>query len=144
MYKIFLFLGVVLILTQGLIVRKAVPRFGEKKVLLIGIASVFLGLVTVGLARAGGGLYAGLAALGIGAGLTNPSISALVSLYSRPEHQGRMLGVFRSLGALARGLGPLGACLLYWWLGATTTYLTAAAVVVAPWLMALPLPKPAK
>ena len=25
--------------------------------------------------------------------------------------------------ALARGLGPLGACLLYWWQGATPTYL---------------------
>ena len=144
MYKIFLFLGFVLILTQGGIVRRAVPKLGEKRVMLIGIAAVFAGLVALGLARSGGSLYLGLAAIGLGAGLTNPSISALVSLYSRAAQQGRMLGVFRSLGALARGLGPLGACLLYWWQGATATYLAAAVVILVPWLMALPLPKPAK
>jgi len=144
MYKIFVFLGLVLILTQGGIVRNAVPRLGEKKVLLIGIATVFLGLIMVGLARSGGGLYTGLAAIGIGAGLTNPTVSALVSLYSRSEHQGRMLGVFRSLGSLARGLGPIGACLLYWWQGATTIFLAAAALTLVAWLMALPLPKPEK
>ena len=144
MYKIFVFLGLVLILTQGGIVRRLVPKLGEKRVLLIGIISVFLGLLATGLARSLGGLYAGLAGLGLGAGLTNPSVSALVSLYSRTDQQGRMLGVFRSLGALGRGLGPLGACLLYWWLGATPTFLVAATILIAPWLMALPLPKPQK
>jgi MFS family permease len=144
MYKIFLFLGFVLILTQGGIVRRAVPRLGEKVVLLLGIAAVFAGLIVIALAGSGGGLYLGLAGIGLGAGLTNPSVSSLVSLYSQVQHQGRMLGVFRSLGSLARGLGPLGAGLLYWWQGATVTYLAAAAVMRAPWLMALPLPKPAK
>ena len=144
MYKIFVFLGFVLILTQGGIVRRMVPRYGEKRVLLAGIASVFAGLLLVGLARSTSGLYTGLGAIGLGAGLTNPSISALVSLYSAAGRQGRMLGVFRSLGALARGIGPLVACLFYWWQGSTETYLLAALVLLAPWIMALPLPKPAK
>ena len=144
MYKIFVFLGFVLILTQGGIVRRVVPKWGEKRVLLIGIGAVCAGLVVIAFARSVGQLYLGLAALGLGSGLTNPSVSALVSLYSRAEQQGRMLGTFRSLGALARGLGPLGACLLYWWQGASLTFLAAAVVTLIPWLMALPLPKPAK
>ncbi len=144
MYKIFVFLGVVLMITQGAIVRRAVPRFGEKKVLLVGLACVCAGLLQIGIAGSLAGLYGGLAFVGVGSGLTNPSVSALVSLYSKVEQQGRFLGVFRSLGALARGVGPLAACLVYWWLGATATYVLAAAVLVAPWTMALPLPKPAK
>jgi MFS family permease len=144
MFKIFLFLGVILILVQGGIVRRAVPRFGEKAVLLAGLAFDFAGFLLVGFAASSSGLYGGLAAIGIGTGLTNPAVSALVSLYSPPEQQGRMLGVFRSLGALARGFGPVAACLLYWLEGPTLTYCAVALVLIVPWIMALPLPKPAK
>lgn len=144
MYKLFLFLGVVLILTQGMIVRRAAPRFGEKAVLLAGLLCVCIGIALVGLSGSTGLLYLGLAGIGIGAGLTNPAVSALVSLYSPPAQQGRMLGIFRSLGALARGFGPLAACLLYWWKDATWMYLIAAVVMLVPWIMALPLPRPSK
>uniref|UniRef100_UPI00404968DF MFS transporter n=1 Tax=Cephaloticoccus sp. TaxID=1985742 RepID=UPI00404968DF len=144
MFKIFVFLGFVLIFTQGGIVRRAVPRFGEKRVLLTGLMGVCAGIALVGIASTSWIFYVGLAAIGIGSGLTNPTISSLVSLYSPSTQQGRMLGIFRSLGSLARGIGPLVACSLYWWLGGTVTYLAAAAIVVVPWMMALPLPKPEK
>jgi len=144
MYKIFVFLGVTLILTQGLVVRRAVPRYGEKAVLLVGLACVCAGLLLIGFAGSLRALYGGLVFVGLGSGLTNPSVSALVSLYSKVEQQGRFLGVFRSLGALARGIGPLVACVVYWWFGATATFVLAAVVLIAPWTMALPLPKPVK
>lgn len=144
MFKIFLFLGVVLIFTQGGLVRRLVPKYGEKPVLLAGLLCVCVGIALIGLSRGSTLLYVGLAVTGIGTGLTNPAVSALVSLYSPVAQQGRMLGIFRSLGSLARGVGPIAACLLYWWLGATVTYLVAAVIVLAPWFLALPLPKPAK
>ncbi len=144
MFKIFVFLGFVLIFTQGGIVRKAVPRFGEKSVLLAGLFCVGVGIALVGLASSSVIFYVGLAAIGVGSGLTNPSVSSLVSLYSPKNQQGRMLGIFRSLGSLARGIGPLVACFLYWWLGGTITYIAAAVIVMVPWLMTLPLPKPSK
>lgn len=144
MFKIFVFLGLVLILTQGGLVRRAVPRFGEKPVLLAGLLCVCVGIALVGVSAGSALLYTGLGAIGVGAGLINPSVSSLVSLYSPPAQQGRMLGIFRSLGALARGIGPVVACLLYWWQGATVTYLLAAAIVLAPWFLALPLPRPHK
>ena len=120
------------------------PRFGEKAVLLTGLTCEFAGLLLTGLSGSPAGLYAGLAAIGVGSGFINPSISSLVSLYSPPEQQGRMLGVFRSLGALARGFGPVGTCLLYWCIGPSTTYALAALILLVPWTMALPLPRPAK
>ena len=144
MYKIFVFIGLISILNQGLFVRRLVPRYGEKAVLLSGILFVFIGLLTVGLAQSITPLFLGLAALGIGSGLATPTTSSLVSLYSGVGQQGRMLGVFRSLGSLARGVAPLAACLCYWWKGSTVTYLFAALILIVPWFMAWPLPKPVK
>lgn len=144
MFKIFVFLGFVLILTQGGIVRRAVPKFGEKPVLIAGLAFVCLGTALVGLATTSGLLYTGLAALGLGSGLTNPAVSALVSLYSPTSQQGRMLGIFRALGSLARAIGPISACFFYWWIGGTATYLACALIVLIPCVLTLPLPKPSK
>ena len=144
MWKIFTFLGITLIIVQGGIVRRAVPKYGEKSVMLAGFISDLLGFLCIGLSTTTLGLYTGLALLGLGTGLANPAVSALVSLYSKPEEQGRMLGVFRSLGSLARGVGPISACLVYWWVGAEYTYSIAALIVIAPVVMALPLPKPTK
>jgi len=144
MFKIFVFLGVVLIFTQGGIVRRAVPKFGEKPVLIAGLAFVSLGILIVGFANNTGLLYTGLAALGLGSGLTNPAVSALVSLYSPASHQGGMLGIFRALGSLARAIGPLTACFFYWWFGGTVTYLACALLVLIPCVLTFPLPKPSK
>jgi MFS family permease len=144
MWKIFTFLGVIQIVVQGGIVRRVVPKYGEKPVLMAGFAFDIVGFVLIGLSAGGLGFYTGLAAIALGSGLGNPAISGLVSLYAKAEQQGRMLGVFRSLGSLARGIGPVAACLLYWWKGATVTYLLIALVVVIPAIMALPLPKPQK
>ncbi|MDE3083658.1 MAG: MFS transporter [Verrucomicrobiota bacterium] len=141
---IFVFLGIVLIVTQGGIVRRAVPRFGETRVLLAGMVCVLGGFLVTGLSPTKFWLYLGLGCLGLGSGLANPTFSALVSLYSRVEEQGRMLGVFRSLGSLARGIGPLAACFIYWWLGARVLYLASAVVLVAPLVLGSALPKPEK
>jgi MFS family permease len=142
MYKLFVFLGVMLILTQGGIVRRAVPRFGERSVLLAGVLVVLVGFLLTGFSPTRFWLYVGLACLGIGSGLSNPTFSALVSLYSRADQQGRLLGVFRSLGSLARGIGPLVACAIYWWQGALALYLTGALVLIVPFVFALSLPAP--
>ncbi len=144
MYKIFLFLGVVLILVQGGVVRRMAPRYGEKAVLLFGLLLIVIGQFVTGFAPTTPWLYIGLAFLGGGSGLVNPASSALVSLYSRVEQQGRMLGVYRSLGSLARGVGPVVTCLIYWWLGARFLYSLGGVLIVAPLVLGLRLPAPQK
>ena len=144
MFKIFVFLGLVLIVVQGGVVRQVVPRFGEKRVLLAGIACVVAGMVVTGVAPTVPWFYGGLALLGAGSGLVNPAISALVSLYSGVEQQGRMLGVFRSLGSLARGVAPVTACLIYWWRGGPFLYTLGGVLLLAPFGIGLGLPHPKK
>lgn len=75
-------------------------------------------------------------------GLVSPTLSALVSLYSKENAQGQALGVFRSAGSLARAVGPLLAALVYFNYGSDSAYLFGAALLVLPLLLALQLPKP--
>jgi MFS family permease len=144
MFKIFVFLGVVLILVQGGIMRHVVPRYGEKRVLLAGLLLTAAGMLVTGFASTILWLYVGLFLLGTGSGLVNPSVSALVSLYSGAEQQGRMLGVFRSLGSLARGLAPLTACLIYWWKGGPFLYALTGLFLLVPISVGWRLPQPKK
>ena len=71
-----------------------------------------------------------------------PSLSALVSRYCPADRQGTALGVFRSLGSLARALGPILGGLLYWSLGSAELYMLGGALIVLPVWMAASLPKP--
>jgi MFS family permease len=141
---IFVYVGLLSILTQGLVVRRLVPLIGEKMAALAGVALVGAGFVGLGFAPAAGGIYASLALVAVGSGLTNAALTALVSLYTAADTQGQALGVYRSLGSLARAVGPLLAGACYWWFGSLTTYVAAGALLAVPWAVALGLPRPAK
>lgn len=137
---LFLFTGVIVALVQGGLVRRLAPRLGERKLAVLGLALLVPGLATIGLAPTEALLYLGLGLLAVGSAFTNPSLSALVSLYSPESHQGQALGIFRSLGALARAIGPLIAASLYWQLGSVAPYVGGAAWMFLPLLLGLRLP----
>lgn len=136
------FIGFILILTQGGLVRRLAPRFGERNVALAGLSLVAVGLAFLSQAERQGGLYLGLAFMALGAGLCSPTLTALVSLYAGPEEQGKALGMFRSVGSLGRAIGPLAASWIFWWHGSDTLYLIGAGAVVAATLLCLRLPRP--
>ena len=141
---VFIFIGVVSILTQGLVVRRLVPAIGEKLTALIGIFLVAVGFV--GLAYAGGvpGMYWSMAAVAMGSGLSHAALSAIISLYAGQEVQGKMLGIFRSLGSLARTVGPVLAGMMYWWFGSAAAYGAVGIVLLLPFMIATTLPHPGK
>jgi MFS family permease len=141
---IFVFVGFMSIFTQGVLVRKAVPRFGERRVLVAGVAFFMLALFLMGFGRTQAVFYTGLAFLALGSGFTNSAISALISLYSSAEEQGRVLGVFRSLGSLARAIGPVAGGLIYWRLQPEGLYGLGGVVMLVPIIMSLRLPQPEK
>ena len=99
-------------------------------------------LVTVGLAQSVLLLYVGLGLLAAGSAAVMPSLSALVSRYSPADRQGMAMGIFRSMGSLARALGPILGGMVYWKLGNQVPYPLAAAVIVVPLLIARGLPQP--
>ncbi|MBC8009886.1 MAG: MFS transporter, partial [Burkholderiales bacterium] len=89
-------------------------------------------------------LYLGLALVAIGSGLVNPSTTGHITLYTSADEQGRALGVFRSLGSLARAITPLVAGIVFWTLGSLTVFGIAAAFSAIAWWMATKLPAPDK
>jgi MFS family permease len=138
------FVGLVLIATQGGIVRRLVPRLGEQRSATIGLSLVAAGFLVLALAQAWTPLYLGLLLLGVGAGLTTPSLTSLVSLYASESKQGQTLGAFRSLGSLARAFGPILASFLFFWFGSGVSYACGAALMLVPMALAWRLPQPPK
>jgi MFS family permease len=141
---IFVYVGFVSILTQGLLVRRFVPRLGEKRSALGGIASIAAGFAILAVAHTATPVYLALTFIAVGSGFSNVSFSSLISLYSGAQEQGHVLGVFRSLGSLARAVGPLIAGIIFWWYGSTLTYALGGALLLVPVALGLALPQPQK
>jgi len=71
-------------------------------------------------------VVAALAFLGLGMGLTHPSLQSLASRGAAPGRQGATMGVYQSAGSLARILGPPVAGFLYDAQGIAVPFLAAA------------------
>ncbi len=136
------YLGLWSIITQGMIVRRVLKQRSEISVLTTGLVTATVGFAVVGLAPNVPTLYVGLAILALGAGFVNPATSGLISLYSAADEQGRALGVFRSLGSLARAVTPVLAGLVFWLVSGTAVFAAAAALALGAWRIARTLPAP--
>ena len=138
------FLGVCSILTQGVIVRRLLKKMRETTVLTTGLLCSTSGFLCVGFAPSPGMLYLGVGLLALGGGLVNPSTTGLISLYATASEQGRVLGIFRSLGSLARAVTPIVAGVVFFTLGAHWLYCVAGALALSSGALSLKLPQPAK
>ena len=140
----FVFIGLILVLVQGGIVRRLASPVGEKRLAIAGLAFGVAAFLALAMALQLGLFFGALALMAFSIGLASPTLSALVSLYSSESDQGTNLGIFRSAGSLARAIGPLLAALVYFIYGSQSAYLFGALVVIIPLVMALKLPKPVK
>jgi MFS family permease len=138
------FLGLVAIFTQGYLVRKLLRTMDEIRVLASGLVLSVIGLLAIGLAAQPWMLYAGLAFLATGSGLVNPSTSGLISLYAGPSEQGRVLGIFRSLGSLSRAITPLLAGVVFWAFSSRMVFVIGAILAAGALGLSARLPKPVK
>lgn len=117
-FLVFAYIGLVLMLVQGLVYRRLVRKVGEVRFLKIGLLLMALGLlggVAVllgrdGLASTTVRMVVAMAIFTVavsGFAFLTPSAQALISLRSDPARQGEILGVNQSASAMARILGPL-------------------------------------
>jgi ferrochelatase len=140
----FIFIGFILAIVQGGVVRRSAHKVGEKKMALIGLVSTFPGLLLIAFAQSSVLLYAGLFFLSIGAGMLTPCLTSLASLYTPSESQGLGIGVFRSLGALARVFGPLMAAYVYFHSGSSSPYIYGSIFLILPLILLSLLPQYSK
>jgi ferrochelatase len=139
----FIYIGFVLAMIQGGVVRRKANDVGEKKMALAGLVIIIPGLAILASAYSGFMLYLGLTFLATGSAMAIPCLTTLISLYSPVDVQGQAIGIFRSLGALARVFGPFIAAIIYWKFGPASAYYLGSAFLIFPIILISRLPKTA-
>ncbi len=109
----FAYVGVLMAFTQGWLVRKTMPKFGERKTLIAGLLLFAVSLFFIPVAMNAILLGIAMTILAIGNGLMRPPNLGLISLATPENEQGAVMGVTNSLASVGRILGPLVGGLLY-------------------------------
>lgn len=105
----FAYVGFVLTLIQGGVVRRMSTRMPEARMAVIGTVLEVVGFgLMIGSTYAAslGLLLTSLAVIVSGFSFMTPSINSLLSRWSDPKKQGEILGLGQSVSALARIFGP--------------------------------------
>ncbi|MEO6953720.1 MAG: MFS transporter [Polyangia bacterium] len=133
---LFTYIGVFIIVVQGGLVRRLVPRYGEKALVIVGTALMAAGMAGMVFVHTLVLLLLTLAFVSVGNALNAPALQSLVSRLAGRDVQGGVLGVAQSASALARITGPLiGTAALAWGLGGP--YVLGAIVLAAASLLAM-------
>ncbi len=137
---VFAYTGIFAALVQGGLIRRLARRFGEGRLVLHGALALGLGLLAIPYARSLPILLGAMALLAYGAGVSNPSLSSLISLRSAQGERGATLGIAQSASSLARILGPALAGLDFAVFGRNGPFFAGATVMLGALLLALFLP----
>ncbi|MCA9010548.1 MAG: MFS transporter [Planctomycetaceae bacterium] len=117
-FLLYAYVGLVLTIGQGLLVRRFLPRTGERRMALIGVTLMTIGFSLIGAMGLdylpGSALWFILPIVVVGFSAVTPSLQSMLSQAASSDEQGSVLGTGQSLSSLARILGPLfGVKLLY-------------------------------
>lgn len=124
--------GVFSVIVQAGLVGKVVPKFGERRTLLFGLACGVVGFFIYGLADVGWIFLIGLPISALW-GLAGPATQALITRQVGADVQGRIQGALMSLVSLAGIFGPLMfAGTFGWFIGDKAP----AHIPGAPWMLA--------
>jgi DHA1 family tetracycline resistance protein-like MFS transporter len=114
-------LGLVMALTQTLLLKPLVSRLGERKLLLLGGLLQLVSAVGLFTISALGAVIAFVVVFALGYGISSPILQSLVTRFGSEQMAGRMLGVFQSVSSLTFILSIV-------WAGAVFDYVSPQAV----------------
>ncbi|XP_061117692.1 major facilitator superfamily domain-containing protein 10 [Conger conger] len=132
--KMFFFIGITMAVIQGGYARRIKPGH-QIKTVEWAIISLIPAFILIGLACNLTMLYMGLFLYSFAAAVVVPCLSAQVSEYGLATQKGTVMGILRSLGALARALGPILASSVYWLAGSQVCFVVSSALFVLPLLL---------
>lgn len=127
---VFAFIGLMAVLTQGLLIQRMLPRFGEGRLATVGLALMAASFALTALATQGWMLFPIMGLLALGSGMTTPSITSLISRRVSPQEQGATLGGAQALTSLMMVVGPLVAGVIFDSVGISAPYWLGAALLV--------------
>ncbi|KAF6131469.1 major facilitator superfamily domain containing 10 [Phyllostomus discolor] len=137
--KMFFFIGLTMATIQGAYARRIGPgrevAAVKRAILLLVPAFLLIGwghtLPVLGL---------GLLLYSFAAAVVVPCLSSVVAGYGSPGQKGTVMGTLRSLGALARAVGPMAAASVYWLVGAPACFTVCSVLFLLPFLLLRTLP----
>jgi DHA1 family tetracycline resistance protein-like MFS transporter len=107
---VFAYLGIILTLAQGVLVRRLADKISEGTMAILGAIAAVAGFALLAGATLRGSFEFLLAAMALevlGFAFVNPALQSLISRRSDPAQQGGILGLAQSATSLARILGPV-------------------------------------
>ena len=133
----FAYIGICIVLTQGFLVRRLIPKIGERNMLRIGLACMIIGMAGIAFAEHLWMMAIVQTFLAVGNGFTNPSILGSVSLLIPAEEQGAALGTTQSLSALGRVIGPALGGLVFTSLSISSPFIISALLLTSAFAVIL-------
>jgi MFS family permease len=124
----FAYVGVVMIITQGYLVRKLIPKLGERKMAVLGLILFSMGMAGIAISNSINMLAVAMTFLAFGNGFSNPSLMGSISLVSSEQEQGVNMGVAQSASSLGRILGPIMGGFCFDKISDRSPFLLAAAI----------------
>lgn len=98
--------GIVAVVMQGLIARRILPMFGERRIIIAGTISGIAAYLIYAFSVTGWQLYAGIV-VGALSGMVYQSLQGLMSREVGPSEQGELQGTIASVSSVAQIVGPL-------------------------------------
>lgn len=114
------YVGGVSLVMRSLVLGPAVERFGEARVLRLGLTSLGAGFALLPLAPGLASLALAVLLVPVGTALLFPVTTSLVSRVAAPGEVGQTMGVQQAFGGIARMVGPM-------WAGAAFQHLSPGA-----------------
>jgi MFS transporter, DHA1 family, tetracycline resistance protein len=135
---VFAYVGVIIVIVQGGLIRPLVKRFGEPVLMLTGVFMMAAGFLLFGFPNKLIWLMIGpMLPISFGNGLVAPSVRALISRMTSKDTQGQSLGLSSSFDSLARAVGPACGGFFYANYGQTSPYLVAGITMTVAFMAAL-------
>lgn len=132
--KMFLFIGIIMTVLQGGVVRRLKPGT-EKSTATKGLLVIIPSFIIIGLSKSLFSLYIGLGLYALSTAFVVPCMTTSISKYGGDHQKGAIMGVFRSLGSLGRAIGPIFGSFLYWSLGPELSYSLGGLLLLVPYFI---------
>jgi DHA1 family tetracycline resistance protein-like MFS transporter len=140
---VFVFVGIVTVITQGGVIGPVVKKIGEAKGVIVGGFLRVLGNAIMAFFPRIYPAAAGSAIAGIGGGISQPCASALLTFHAPNVARGRIIGINQSAMSLGNIIGPLVGGFVYD-LNPRYPPMVSMSVLFLMWLVALGLTQPQK
>jgi len=132
MSYIFMYIGTLQALLQGVAISRITRLFGEEKLMIIGPLLMLLGIFFMPLISSIIVFFFSLTLMSSGIGITNTIVPSFLSQRTPPDEQGSVLGLTQSVSSIARVPGPLIGGLIYDFGGTNAPFITSSAILLVP------------